>query len=322
MIRVTRYTREDLPNNDWNHFVDESNNGTLFSLASFYLYHDELKPVEFFVFTKKGNWIAVCVGSVQNGVFKSPFAASYGGLIFSKGLRFEDQEEVLLSFESELRSRNVKSIQFVLAPFCYQSEVDQSLDFLLKYHSYVEDQTLISSVIDVNLYSIEAVSIKAIQQIEKAEKMGVLIKQLNDAVSKEKFYEILLDNKAKFSMKPTHSALELQKLDKLLPGHLHYFGAFTEEKMIAGALIFDSNSSVDLAFYIATDYEYSAYSPTNLLIHQFILAAKAKEKKWLDLGVSMETNTDNPMDPRRSLIFFKEHFGSRGQLRSRYVKNL
>jgi hypothetical protein len=40
--------------------------------------------------------------------------------------------------------------------------------------------------------------------------------------------------------------------------------------------------------------------------------------KWVDIGVSADTTSSNPMEPSWSLIFFKEHTGAKGYLRPTY----
>lgn len=318
MIKILEYDLKTVPKVAFDEFVQKSNNGTIFSQASFYKYHDQEKPVRFYVFTEKGEWLAVCVGAKLENQFKSPFAASYGGLIYKTDLRFEKQEALLLAFKTYLINQGINEIYFVLAPLCYSKEIDQYLDYLLKYNGFIEDQTLISSVIDLRVFDGQTTFYKANQQVEKARKAGIQVREIQPN-ELDDFYSILLENKAKFNMKPTHSLSELKRLFQLFPDKMLCYGAFLEDKMIAGALNFVATSKTVLAFYIATDYAFSKWSPTNLLIQSFIEDAKEKGFIYLDLGVSMETDTKNPMDPRRSLIYFKEHFSARGQVRSRFV---
>lgn len=318
MIEIQEFDLKNVPKTQFDEFVQQSNNGTIFSEATFYKYHDQEKPVSFYVLAEKGEWLAVCVGAKLESQFKSPFAASYGGLIYKIGLRFVKQEALLLAFKSHLEQQGINEIQFVLAPLCYSKEIDQSLDYLLKYYGFIEDQTLISSVVDLREYDLEHSFLKAFKLIEKAKKSGIEIRALQEN-ELEAFYSILLENKAKFKMKPTHSYAELNRLSQLFPERMLYYGVFLEDKLIACALNFVATSNTILAFYIAMDYAYSSLEPTNILIHSFINDAKEKGFDFLDLGVSMETDTTNPMDPRRSLIHFKERFSARGQVRSRFV---
>jgi lipid II:glycine glycyltransferase (peptidoglycan interpeptide bridge formation enzyme) len=100
------------------------------------------------------------------------------------------------------------------------------------------------------------------------------------------------------------------------------YGAYVDDHLIAGALNFVASKTTVLSFYIAMDYSYQQLRPINLLNYFFVRDAQQRGFKYLDLGVSHETNTTNPMDPRVSLIRFKEHFGAKGQLRTRLKKLL
>ena len=57
-------------------------------------------------------------------------------------------------------------------------------------------------------------------------------------------------------------------------------------------------------------------------MHYIIDWAKKNELVFIDYGVSHMPQADNPLTPRRSLIKFKEEFGSIGSLRLVFNKNL
>lgn len=321
MIELRVDSIESVNESEWSAFYQTANNATLFSKPQFYRYHDEVKPVQFYSFIIKNQLVATCVGAVQNQEFRSPFAASYGGISFNQYLGFEKQQLILDAFLDFATNQKWKSIQFTLPPLCYSKKLDQSFDFILRYKGFTEEQTLISSVITLNEFDDSILHLKAFQQLKKAQQDGVTIKKLS-IEDVEAFYPILLDNKSRYDLKPTHTLTELYQLFRLFPEEMLLYGAFYKDKLIAGALNFVASSTTILCFYIAMDYAYQQLRPINLLNYFFIRDAQQRGFQYLDLGVSHETNTENPMDPRVSLIRFKENFGAKGQLRTRLKKIL
>jgi len=321
MITIKLFTLKTVDFVEWDAFVDVSNNGTIFHKASFYLYHDSPKSIDFFEFYYKHKKVASCIGSIQGNEFKSPFAASYGGFCWANRVRFSVQEEVIQSFEIELMNRSITKLTFVHAPITYQRFPDQSAEFIFLYSKYSLEQTLISSVINLQEFSINECSNLAKRNYSATASKKLKI-SFESTENLDESYHILLKNKEKFNLKPTHSLQELQKLSDLFPGKIEFVNAFVDKTLISSIVNFITNNRTVLAFYISTDYDYNQFKAVNYLLMSCAIEYKLRGYKSYDLGVSMETDTDNPMDPRRSLLFFKEHFMARGELRTRFSKEL
>ena len=50
--------------------------------------------------------------------------------------------------------------------------------------------------------------------------------------------------------------------------------------------------------------------------------SQSNNMSYIDFGVSHLPKTANPFEPKKSLIEFKEHFGSIGIIRNVYEKNI
>ena len=57
-------------------------------------------------------------------------------------------------------------------------------------------------------------------------------------------------------------------------------------------------------------------------IYNAIRLSMENHFKYLDLGVSQMYGTDKPLDPKNSLINFKEQFGAKAMVRTAYEKKL
>lgn len=300
----------------WEQFITNSNNGTMFSRPRFYHHHDNPVPVRFIGCYEGEDLVAGLIGSFNedNTEFSSPAKASYGGLILPP-VAFSETEKALTVVLEYFKTMDIHRIQLTFPPLLYQRQITQDLDFLLRYHGFRESQVLISSIVTTDEYSEETISRDNWKSIKKARNSGIHIGPLDDF---EAFYEMLLQNKSKFNLKPTHSLSEIKTLFKLFPEEMDLTGAWLDDKLIAATMTMHCHPRVLLVFYICSLTKYKRYRPVNLMMHKICLRAKQEGISAVDFGVSMETDTVNPMDPRRSLIYFKEHFDTHGFLRTRY----
>ncbi|MFN3306096.1 MAG: peptidoglycan bridge formation glycyltransferase FemA/FemB family protein, partial [Candidatus Kapaibacteriota bacterium] len=132
------------------------------------------------------------------------------------------------------------------------------------------------------------------------------------------FNEILVKNKAKHNAKPTHSLEDMLCLSQLVPNRVRLNMVYYEEKPIAGSWLFICNPKVVLCFYNMLLYEFEHLKPVYLIMYETVRWALEQGFEWVDIGVSQDTKSADPMTPALSLIQFKERFNSRGILRSTY----
>jgi lipid II:glycine glycyltransferase (peptidoglycan interpeptide bridge formation enzyme) len=111
---------------------------------------------------------------------------------------------------------------------------------------------------------------------------------------------------------------DLLRLRDLVPGKLRLNMVYHEGTPIAGSLLFLCNPKVVLCFYNMLLYEYEHLKPIYLVMHETCRWAVENGYEWVDIGVSQDTTSDDPMTPSLGLINFKERFDARGILRSTY----
>ena len=105
----------------------------------------------------------------------------------------------------------------------------------------------------------------------------------------DEFYPILLDNKARHNVKPTHSLEDLLKLDELMPGYLRLFMVYYKGEPIAGSSMFYPNKTVGLCFYNMLRYEYAHLKPIQRVMYEVVKDATEKGYQYVDIGVSQDT---------------------------------
>ena len=315
-LTIHEYAEENL--NEWDNFVANSNNGTIFHLQKFLKYHTVGK-FEFthYIVRKDGQIVAVLAGGFkENGnIYWSPVGASYGSLV-TDDLPFELSLAIVDEVINFFKSKGTREIFLIPPPLIYSKIYNQHLEYAMLYRHFDFEYHYISHSIDLaidykNHYN-RATKFK-FNKIKKNADLTIL--QKNDF---EVFYPILVENKKKHNATPTHSFEDLQKLNALLPDKLKLFIAYYKDTPIAGHLVFLSNQNVALCFYNAMDYKYEKLFPAYALAEFVIDWSKENGYKWFDFGVSQDTTSDNPMTPSISLIQFKENFNTRGIFRSTY----
>ncbi|HID95808.1 MAG TPA: GNAT family N-acetyltransferase [Candidatus Latescibacteria bacterium] len=318
---VIRYT-EDI-REEWEEFVENSNNGTIFHLQRFLDYHPMGRFMSHhLVFRKKGKLVAVWPAVEKLGgsgrQLISHAGASYGGFVVREDLSIRDAVLLVESLVQYASKEGFGSIVLTQPPLIYYRLPNNYLDFALIKCGFEYLKRELTSVISLNYREGDILSTfknEARTALRKAQRSGVEVAKSDDLKG---FYEILTQNlKMRHNVNPTHSLDELFRLKELLPKRIKQFSAYLGDKQIAGMMLFICNPKVVLAFYISHKEEYQRYRAVNFLFYEVIRWAVEQGFEFLDLG----TFTLN-MVPNWGLGRFKENFGARGYFRDTFEKRL
>ena len=317
-ITVLKY--ENSLKEDWDNFVASSDNGTIFHKREFLTYHVGRNFSDHsLLFFQKNKLISVFSGAEvfkDKLVLHSHPGASYGGFVF-KNYSFNLVEDVILSFEQYLRNTDIQETFIVQPPSIYGTKYDETIEYSLKWNNYSTDEIYISSAIDLTGNPFSRIHRRKKRYYGKELEKGLELKWNNDF---DGFYPILLKNKEKHGVKPTHSLDELKKIAQLFPEKIKLLMLYKDGKPIGGTLNFVANEKVVIIFYNMINYEFSNKNPAIHLICETMNWANKNNYKWLDFGVSQLPLKENPFTPHKSLIQFKEQFGATGFLRRAYRK--
>ena len=318
-ITVHQYTEEH--RSEWEAFVARCSNATMFHQQAFLDYHPQGRFVfEHLMFREDGRLVAVLPGGFFHGrehAYWSPVGASYGGFCapdadFALALRVVD------AFLETARSKGWKDVYIIPPPIIYSKPMAQHFEYAMLYRKCDFELHYISHAVQLNaadnyLGVFDKTARKTIHKIHREKRI-----RIEDSNDYETFHRILVANKAKHDAKPTHSLQELLRLRELMPDSLRLMMVYEDQTPIAGSLLFFANAQVVLCFYNMLLYEYEHLKPVYLIMDETVRRAKEEGYDWVDIGVSQDTKSDNPMTPSLGLIEFKERFYSRGILRSTY----
>jgi hypothetical protein len=316
-LDIVRYTDEW--KDRWDQFVLNSNNGTMFHLQRFLSYHEKGRfDWHHLLFVNKKEIVALLPGAMMGTTIESPIGASYGSFV-TADIDFATALELVDTFSDYCRDRHFERALLTPPPFIYQKVISQNIDYALAYRGFTYDKHYISHAIQLDRRDfVTGFRSTARRYIHKYLREHPLRVEISEDY--ESFYPILVDNKARHGVKPTHTLEELLRLKKLLPENLVLFLVYKGNKPIAGSLMFVCNVQVALCFYNMLLYEYEQYNPIHVVMYEVMKWATEKGFGWVDIGVSQDTNAENHMAPALTLIRFKEKFNAHGILRSTFYK--
>lgn len=321
IVTVHLYTPDH--RQEWDAFVENSNNGTMFQMQRFLDYHEQGKWNFMHLMFREGNkLVGVLPGGINaNADYWSPIGASYGGFVvadtsFARCLAIVDAG---LAF---LKAQGIRHAYIIPPPLIYSNQYSQHAEYAQLYRKADFELHYISHAIhlqgDVDfLNRFDATARKTIRKILREGKV-----EIRESTDYETFHHILTENKKRHNVRPTHTLHDLRRLQELVPDKLRLNMVYYDGKPIAGSLLFLANPKVVLCFYNMLLYEYEHLKPIYLVMYETCRWAVENGYEWVDIGVSQDTSAADPMTPSLGLIEFKERFNSRGILRSTFHHTL
>ncbi len=317
-ITIRKYAPEQRA--EWEAFVAASNNGTMFHTQAFLDYHEPGKfNFDHLMIYRDGELVGLLPGGVKDGgrVFWSPVGASYGSIV-TKDIHFKPALEIVDGLLEYFRVNGFSDIYLIPPPLVYSLNYSQHIEYAMLYRKFDFELHYISHAIDLKhgdrfMEQFDKTSRKALHKIFREGKLTI-----EESEDYESFNRILLENKARHNVKPTHTLGDMLKIKELMPQNVRLNMVYLDGKPIAGSWLFLCNRKVVLCFYNMLLYEYEHYKPVYLIMHETVKWATENGYEWVDIGVSQDTSAEDPMTPSINLIDFKERFNSRGILRSTY----
>lgn len=274
-----------------------SDNGTMFHRMEFLSYHPDGRfNFHHLMFHEGDRLLAVLPGCVKDGAYISPAGASMGSFVTPPDLKLNQADGVVSAFLEYARAKGFKEIHLTPPMVVFHSSVNQTLEYALRYNGFIISRVQYSSVRHI---ASGTLSRKIRYNTGLAVRRGVTILEENDY---DRFYPILLENKAKFGVSPTHTLDELKLLDRLMPGSLKLFLAELDGNAIAGTLLFLASQKCAMNFYTMHLYEYRMLYPVSLLVMHTCEWLGKLGVEYLDYGVSMDTFSSNALEPSWPLV--------------------
>ena len=308
-MKIIRYKNNE-HKEIWDHYIHQSNNGTIFHLRDFLSYHRERNFNDCsFMFYHKENIEAVFSGAIINNCLYSHPGASFGGFVYNE-LTFPYANQIVDTLVSEAKKLKLTEIIIIPPPFIYYKKYNETMEYCLYSKGFNNIEYYISSFVNLENDLMAQMHDRKKRYIKKLENKIEIT--LSDDLNS--FYPILVKNKLKHKSKPTHTLEELKILKKQFPDQIKLLLSSKDGQITGGALNFVTSDNTCILFYNMIDYDYQNLQIASIQIYESLKWAKNTQLKFLDIGVS-QLYQGNKIIPHESLINFKEQFGAQAMIR-------
>jgi len=314
MFEVKIYT--DTYKNLWDEFVDQAKNSHFFFKRDYMEYHkDRFKDFSLLIF-EGGKLISILPCNIENDIIFSHAGLTFGGFLLDSKIKLPKFLKLFEEVIKFLRKQGIKKIIYKTLPYIFHTLPAEEDRFAL----YLYDAKLIkrdaNSVIYLDSNFINIYSNGKKDNIRKSKKAQIHIEKVRNIRDFETFWHILEEILLKkYNKKPVHSLDEIWYLKNKFPKNIKLFVAKKEEKILAGALIFENKFTVHTQ-YLANSREGRKLGALDFVIHT-LLTDIYKNKKYFSFGIS---NVEKELN--EGLILWKEGFGARTVVHDTYLINL
>jgi len=305
---------------EWDDFVWESRNGTIFHTQKFLSYHSPGKFEDCsLLFKNKEKIMAVLPAAILRNKevsLRSHPGSSYGGLILSHKADSVIALEVLRLLIEFAKKSDYSVLQIDVAPSIYQNYPCEELDFALHHLGFEYAYLELSSAIYLPEGEEKWWGIfkeDTARSITKALENNYI--EVRESGDWECYWKILEENLKRHNAISAHSLEEILKLKKLFPDKIRLTASYLDNRMTAGVVCFMCNKRAFITFYHAQDYEYQQYRSMNLILYRLMEWGFREKYEYMVLGISTE---EKGQKINWGLFRFKEGFGGRGVLRRHY----
>jgi len=310
---------------EWDSFVESSNNGTIYHTQNFLAYHPENRFQNFHHLVRQnGKLCAIIPGAItetdRGKTFISYPGASVGGFVVPESFGLQETDRVVCAFLDTLKAQGFKRIELTLPPVFYARRQNNHIDFILSREGFGFKKREITSVITLHYPEgdiLKTFDSSTRRSVKKSLSAGLEVVSDDSEAAYRNYYRILEQNLGlRHNVKPVHSVTEMLDIKHRFPDQVFLLSAMYKGEMTAGIWQIKINRDVSVAFYISHDPKFQELRPVNLLYYESLRKAVNWGQTYYELGLFILN-----MQPNYGLGRFKEGFGAQGLVRACYRKD-
>lgn len=297
-MEILRYSPEHA--RDWDAFVDNSRNGTFLFRRGYMDYHSDRFTDHSLMAVSSGQLVAVLPANERDGTLWSHQGLTYGGWVYGdkmRGALMLDVFEAMTGYLAGLGT--IDRVVYKVVPEIYHrvpSEEDQYALFRQGARLFRRDiATVVLPGARLPIRSGKKGNIK------KAQKAGVEVRQSQDLSA---YHGILSDVLARHDAAPVHSLAELELLMGRFPDNIKLYGAYLDNALVAGSIVFETPQVAHTQYLAASDAGRSNGALDLLL--DWLIREEYRDKRYFSFGISTESEGTVLNE---GLIAQKEGFG-------------
>lgn len=318
MISIKQF--DVLEKDIWNSFVENgSNNGTIFHRLDFLAYHqNRFTENEHYLSFYKGEQIVALMplaifNQADKKVAKSPFGASWGGLVFTENLKLKYHIELVEVLVNYLKNLHVNQVDITVTPTFYYKNYTSFFEFALFQKGFkvknreIMHVTYLPNNVEETMLVLDSKcrnqTRRALEQVEVIENANI-----------EDFYVALQEDKLRHHSIPTHTLEELKLIQSLNHDFMQVDVAKDKYGNKAGICYFKGNPQGIMTFYMAQQNAILGKNSLNALVFKGMERAISQGFKYFDFGCSSVGSKIQNI----GVSEFKESFGAKGMFRDSY----
>jgi len=303
---ITKYQPEY--KQQWDDFVSRAKNATFLFYRDFMDYHsDRFEDYSLMVFLEEKLVSVLPANIIENEIY-SHRGLSYGDFVFLKKTNLQEclaiyEETLKHLFKIGILKMHIKSI-----PIIYHNQICQETEILVYFLG--AELSRVDTYFIIDNHSKYTPNRNRKRAITKALSNGLQVKKTNDL---KLFWETILtpNLQNRFGVEPTHTLSEIELLKDRFPKNILFYGAYEQEVLRAGAVIFEMEKVAH--FQYSSGDEKRDEGALDLLF-DFIIK-QYKDKNYISFGTSSEANGSKI---NNGLAYWKESFGARSIVQNFY----
>jgi hypothetical protein len=307
-IRVERYSRERSA--EWNEFVKNSKNGTFLFDRNYMDYHAErFIDCSLMFHDREGKLIAVMPANLKDDALVSHGGLTFGGVVSNQRMKTPSMLEIFENLIECAKDAGASRLVYKAVPHIYHAQAAEEDLYALFCHNAQLIRREASTTI--NLKERLSVSKGRKWTINQSRKNKIEVRESDDFETFMRLEAEVLA--AKYNVVPVHTAAEMSLLSSRFPNNIKLFGAFLNDEMLAGAIVYASQT-VAHAQYLGANAEGKQLCALDAILQELISAHYA-EKRYFDFGISTEKHGRYL---NVGLVEYKESWGGRATVYDTY----
>lgn len=307
-IIVKRF--ENNESHEWNEFVKSSKNGTFLFEREYMDYHaDRFADCSLMFRDENEKLIAVLPANLKDDAIVSHGGLTFGGIVSGNRMKTPLMLTIFDSLSEFVRGAGLNRIVYKAVPHIYHRQLAEE-DLYALFRSKAR---LVRRDVSTTIYQNERLPLSKGRKWATAQsrKSNLEIRESRDFETFMRLEAELLA--AKYNAVPVHTAAEIELLANRFPDNIKLFGAFADNEMQAGVVIYE-NPTVAHAQYIASTDEGKKKFALDAVL-QFLINERYVGKRYFDFGISTE---QRGLYLNSGLIDFKESWGGRATVYDAY----
>lgn len=307
-MSVKRYASENCA--EWNAFIESSKNGTFLFKRGYMEYHaDRFTDYSLLFYDGNEKLVAVLPANLKDDALVSHGGLTFGGIVSGSRMKTPQMLQIFESLIEFARANDLRRIVYKAVPHIYHAQpAEEDLYALFRVNA-----RLVRRDVSTTIWTKERLSLSKGRKwtVNQTRKSKIEVRESGDFETFMRLEAEVLA--AKYNVVPVHTAEEMKLLAGRFPENIKLFGAFVDNEMLAGAIVYASSTVAHAQYLAAKDRGKQLFALDAVL--QFLINDYYVEKRYFDFGISTERQGTYL---NVGLIDFKESWGGRATVYDTY----